>query len=204
MTAPVVAWAPADVVTLAKQTSNQSWVDGTRYAFALPAGTFADSAGSRMTYSAFQTGGTVNATTFMTFNAASGTLSGTAPLGMNGTAVVEIVATNAAGSKAVDDFSISFSKTAAAAQLLAASSLQKKVGSMVNAMAAFSNEAAISAPALALTDTQPTASGALARLLAQYDANGHPQLQAVAASTPPANLLTALQNHNQAILASGK
>ena len=220
--ANVTAPAPApkagpDTVKLASQTANQNWIDGKSYALTLPANTFMDSAGSQIGLAAFQIGGTVNATTFLTFNATTGTIAGQVPAAANGSAQIEVVGYNAAGSAAFDVFNVSFSKTGVSSSLVPApNSLQAQVSGMVNAISAFSTGRQIQSgkttPSLSSVGSLQSAAsnpGALsiASLLSQFDASGKPvssgsslQISALSAGQQ-LNSLVNLQKSNQGMLA---
>lgn len=209
--------APAKaVVTLATQTANQSWLDGKSYSWTLPANTFKDSGGGSLAYIAFQVGGTVNATQFLSFNSATGTFSGRVPQTANGSAQIEVVAFNAAGSSAYEVFGINFSKTGA----VAVNGLQSQVSGLVSAISAFGNgaQAAASvavnklpgvASTTATTATIASATGSMAQLLGQFDASGRATTatatQAVAMTGGQlATALTSLRKNDNGLLAVGR
>jgi hypothetical protein len=97
----------APVLTLAAPTPNQTWTDGHAVAFVLPAGTFTDAAGTRMTFAAYQTSGT-SVTSWLRFNAAADEFVGNVPSKATGTIGLEVIATDNLHRTAVDTFSVTF------------------------------------------------------------------------------------------------
>jgi hypothetical protein len=92
---------------LAEQTPNQSWTDGQVVSFTLPAGTFTDSAGAKMTFAAYQTSGT-SVTSWLHFNATADEFTGTVPTNATGTVGLEVIATDNHGLTVADLFSVTF------------------------------------------------------------------------------------------------
>lgn len=74
----VVGATAASPPVLAKQTASQSWLAGKSTSFALPAGTFIDPQNEALTFAAMLSNGQA-LPSWLTFNAASGTFSGTPP-----------------------------------------------------------------------------------------------------------------------------
>ena len=64
--------------TVTDQTQNQAWTEGKAFSLALPANTFTDPQGEALTYAATQANGQA-LPSWLTFNAATDTFSGTAP-----------------------------------------------------------------------------------------------------------------------------
>lgn len=98
----VIALAPP---TLAQQTANQTWNQGSRISFTLNPSTFADPQGEALTYAAVQANGQA-LPTWLTFNAASRTFSGTVPSGVQ-TLSVKVTATDTGGLSAAETFQVS-------------------------------------------------------------------------------------------------
>ncbi|HUN41690.1 MAG TPA: putative Ig domain-containing protein [Acetobacteraceae bacterium] len=88
---------------LAVQTANQSWNSGKAFTLALPAGTFTDPQGETLTYSATQSNG-LALPSWLTFNAAADTFSGTPPLTAE-TLGITVTATDSSGLAVSDMFS---------------------------------------------------------------------------------------------------
>ena len=95
---------PAPVV--ANPTATQKAVVGSPLRITLPADTFTDPLGESLSYSATLAGGAA-LPAWLTFNANTGQLSGTAPAGTKSVAVV-VTATNSSGVKTAEKFSIQF------------------------------------------------------------------------------------------------
>jgi hypothetical protein len=92
---------------LANQTADLTAVDGRAFSFALPANTFADTAGQHMSYLAYQVGGAA-VTSWLHFNTATATLFGTAPAAGAGAARIQIVATDGNHQTASETFNLSY------------------------------------------------------------------------------------------------
>jgi hypothetical protein len=89
---------------LVAQTPNQSWTEGTRYTLALPASTFSDPQNESLTYSAALSNGH-SLPSWLTFNAANDSFSGTAP-GSAQTVTVAVTATDTSGLSVSETFTI--------------------------------------------------------------------------------------------------
>jgi hypothetical protein len=90
---------------LAAQTAAQTWLGGRAVALALPAGTFTDPQGQKLTYSAGLSNGTA-LPSWLTFNAVTETFSGTAPAAAQSLGIV-VTAKDTGGLSATDTFSVS-------------------------------------------------------------------------------------------------
>jgi hypothetical protein len=101
--APVTAVKPA--VTVTAQTPNQTWSDGQVLNFALPSDTFTDALGLKMTFAAYQVSGP-EVTSWLRFNSATDTFSGTVPAGATGTIGLAVIATDAQHASAEDFFEV--------------------------------------------------------------------------------------------------
>jgi hypothetical protein len=97
----------AQVLTLAEPTPNQTWTDGHPVNFILPAGTFTDAPGARMTFAAYQTSGP-SVTSWLRFNPMLDQLVGTVPAHASGTVGLEVIATDNLRMTATDAFSVTF------------------------------------------------------------------------------------------------
>jgi hypothetical protein len=93
--------------TLAHQTANQIWSDGSSMRFLLPPGTFADPRGSALTYAAHETSGS-DQTSWLHFVSGSDALTGTVPEGLSGTIGIRVVATDAYGLSSAESFGLTF------------------------------------------------------------------------------------------------
>jgi hypothetical protein len=93
-----VAGAPA----VTDQTANQVWAEGTAVSLALPANTFTDPQGEALVYAATQSNGTA-LPGWLTFNAATETFSGTAPVSGQ-TLNIKVTATDTSGLSASESF----------------------------------------------------------------------------------------------------
>ena len=93
--------------SLAHQTANQAWSDGSSISFLLPSNTFSDPQGAAMTYAAFETGGS-DQTSWMRFEPGSDEFAGTVPGGLTGTIGVKIVATDTYGLSTSESFGLTF------------------------------------------------------------------------------------------------
>ena len=91
--------------TLANQTANQVWTDGSSMSFLLPANTFVDPQGGALSYAAFEISGP-NETSWLKFSAGSADFSGTVPAGLAATIGIKIVATDANGLSASKSFGV--------------------------------------------------------------------------------------------------
>ena len=88
--------------TVTAATANQSWTEGKAIAFALPANTFTDPQGQRLTYAAKLSNGAA-LPNWLTFNATTGTFAGTAPATAQSLGIT-VTATDASGLSASESF----------------------------------------------------------------------------------------------------
>jgi Putative Ig domain/Calpain family cysteine protease len=96
---------PASAPLLTNQTAAQKLTVGKSFSLALPSNTFTDPQGEKLTYTAKQSSG-LALPSWLKFNAATDTFSGTAPLSASAVAV-SVKATDTSGLSATDTFSIS-------------------------------------------------------------------------------------------------
>ena len=89
MQAPPAPPSPASPSRI--PTPNQIWTDGEAVALTLPANTFTDALGLKMTFSAYEFSGP-NVTYWLYFNPATDELFGAVPVGMSGTAELAVFA----------------------------------------------------------------------------------------------------------------
>jgi hypothetical protein len=101
---------------LVAETASQTWIAGQAHSVSF-AGAFTDPAGLAMTYKVVQTTGPSIAS-WLTCNSTTQQLTGTPPSTLNGTATVEVVASDSTGHTATDTFSIAFSHGAGAVDLV--------------------------------------------------------------------------------------
>lgn len=107
-----------DAPTLAGQTGEQTAKEDNAFSFTLPAGTFADvDAGDSLVLSATLADGSA-LPTWLTFDAATGTFSGTPTNGDVGTLSVRVTATDSGNLSAYDDFNIVVLNTNDAPELM--------------------------------------------------------------------------------------
>ena len=102
----------ASTPTLANQTAKQTWQAGQVVSFTLPANTFVDPQGQAMSYSATLAGGKA-LPSWLSFDGASGTFSGTVPAGTQPFSIV-ITATDATGLSISETFQVAMSGTTSA------------------------------------------------------------------------------------------
>ena len=102
----------ASAPTLALQTGSQIWQAGQVVNFALPTGTFVDPHGQALTLIATQSNGTA-LPSWLTFNATTGTFTGTVPTGLQAFNVI-VTATDTTGLSTSETFQISSAKTPSA------------------------------------------------------------------------------------------
>ncbi len=95
---------PAAAPTLTSQTANQVWAQGQKISLALPATAFTDPQGETLTYAAVQTNGKA-LPSWLSFNAATRTFSGTVPSGAE-TLSLKVTATDSSGLSAAESFGI--------------------------------------------------------------------------------------------------
>ncbi|MGI6856336.1 DUF4082 domain-containing protein [Mesorhizobium sp. 1B3] len=113
-----------DAPVLAQQTPGQNAIIGSAFSLTLPAGTFTDvDTGDSLTYAATTATGTA-LPSWLTFNSATRTFSGTPTSANSGTLAVRVTATDAGGLAASETFNIVVSATPppAAVSLFSASS----------------------------------------------------------------------------------
>jgi hypothetical protein len=103
--------AAAPIVAAA--TSNQTWTEGKAIALVLPGKTFSDPQGEKLTYSAALTNGQA-LPGWLSFNAATGTFSGTAPATAQSLGI-KVTATDSSGLSASESFTASVVAPSAAA-----------------------------------------------------------------------------------------
>jgi len=94
-------------ITVSNPTPNQTWVDGGAVAFTLPANTFADALGLKMTFAAYELSGP-NVTSWLYFNPTADELFGVVPASATGTVQLAVVATDSQHLTAEDIFSVTF------------------------------------------------------------------------------------------------
>jgi hypothetical protein len=94
---------------LAAKTTQQVFTNGQALTFTLPANTFIDPLGESMTYTATLPGGAA-LPSWLAFDAATGQISGEAPVGTKSVKIV-LTATNSSGVKTAESFAIAFSAT---------------------------------------------------------------------------------------------
>jgi hypothetical protein len=133
---------PAAAPTVTAPTAPQTWTEGQSISLTLPANTFSDPQGEKLTYSATQSNGALP--TWLKFNAATGTFTGTAPSTAS-TFSINVKATDTSSLSTTDSFSVAI--VAAATKLTQAiSTLPSSTGS---ASAALSPPAYAASPVLA-------------------------------------------------------
>jgi hypothetical protein len=110
VTAPVTTAPAISAPVLAHATANQAWLAGQKVSLTLPANTFSDPQGQKLSYSAYQVGGS-SALSWLSFNATTDTFSGTVPLKATGTIELEVIATNTSGLSTKDLFYVSLGTT---------------------------------------------------------------------------------------------
>jgi hypothetical protein len=108
--ATVTASTPT-ALSVAVPTPNQTWTDGASEAFVIPAGTFTDVAGARMTFAGYQTSG-ASVSSWLKFNAKADEFVGTVPAKATGTIGLEVIATDNLHMTAADMFSVTFTAAA--------------------------------------------------------------------------------------------
>ncbi len=133
--------APA-APTVKVQTANQSLAEGKAFSFALAANTFVDPNGEAMTYAATQPSSSA-LPSWLKFNAATETFSGTAPATAS-TLTLCVKATDAGGSSASELFSVAIA--AAAAKLTSAAASIVSTGAVTSSLTQL---ASMAAPTLA-------------------------------------------------------
>ena len=106
VTVPATASPP----TVTDQTANQTWTQGKKVTLALPANTFTDPQGETLTYTATQSNGQA-LPSWLTFNAATETFSGTVPSGAE-TLTLKVTATDTNDLSASETFTVTVPATA--------------------------------------------------------------------------------------------
>jgi Putative Ig domain len=107
---PVAAIIQAGIqagIKVSTPTPNQTWAAGQHVDLVLPANTFTDALGLKMTFAAYQESGS-NATSWLSFNPTTDELTGTVPTAATGTMALEVIATDAQHMTATDLFSVTF------------------------------------------------------------------------------------------------
>jgi hypothetical protein len=99
--------APKPAITVSDPTPNQIWTDGQNVTLVLPANTFTDALGLKMSFAAYEVSGP-NVTSWLHFNASTDTFSGAVPTNASGTIGLLVLATDAQNVMAEDMFSVTF------------------------------------------------------------------------------------------------
>ncbi len=94
--------SPAAPPVVSTQTAAQTWVGGAKVSFALPANTFSDPQGQKLTFTATQSNGQA-LPSWLSFNAATDSFSGTAPI-TAATLGLKVTATDTSGLSVADSF----------------------------------------------------------------------------------------------------
>jgi Putative Ig domain len=94
-------------IAVTNQTPNQTWTDGSVVDFTLPANTFTDALGLKMSFAAYEVSGP-DVTSWLRFNPTTDTLLGTVPASAKGTVELAVVATDSQHVTAMDLFSLTF------------------------------------------------------------------------------------------------
>jgi hypothetical protein len=103
---------PKPGIALSDPTPNQTWTGAQAVALVLPANTFTDALGLKMTFVAYQMSGP-NVTSWLHFNAATDELYGTVPATGSGTVGLAVIAGDAANMTATDLFNVTFASGSA-------------------------------------------------------------------------------------------
>ena len=98
---------PAPGITVSDPTPNQTWTDGKAVTLVLPANTFTDALGLKMTFAAYETSGS-NVASWLHFNATTDEFSGTVPTSLTGSVGLAVVATDTKNLSIADMFSVTF------------------------------------------------------------------------------------------------
>ena len=96
---------PAPGITVSAPTPTQTWTDGESGNLVLPADTFTDALGLKMTFAAYEVSGP-NVSSWLYFNPATDDLCGSVPSTANETVQIEVVATDAQHMTATDLFDL--------------------------------------------------------------------------------------------------
>jgi hypothetical protein len=99
-------------ITVSNPTPSQIWTAGQSATLVLPANTFTDALGLKMSFAAYEVSGP-NVTSWLHFNASTGTFSGVAPANASGTIRLLVLATDAQNMTAQDLFSVTFAAASA-------------------------------------------------------------------------------------------
>jgi hypothetical protein len=154
----VTVAAPKPPVVSA-QTPAQSWLDGETVRLALPADTFSDPQNEKLTYAATQSNGAA-LPSWLAFNAATDTFSGTVPAGASGSLGLKVTATDTGGLSVADTFTATFLAPAATDGGVA--SLESQLQNLATAMASYG----VGLPGFGPTALTQTASEASLQLAA--------------------------------------
>jgi hypothetical protein len=111
--ANVAPASPAPGITVSNPTANQTWTGGENVILALPANTFTDALGLKMTFAAYEVSGT-NVTSWLHFNSTTETFFGTVPANQSGSAILEVIAQDGARFTAADLFAVRFAAAGSA------------------------------------------------------------------------------------------
>ncbi len=195
---------PASAPTLASQTAAQSWKLGSAVNFALPATTFNDPQGEKLTYAAtLSTGAALPS--WLSFNAATGVFTGTVPNTAAGLSI-KVTATDTSGLSASETFAVATPasapvlKTQTAAQsliagksgafTLAASTFADAQGEMLTYAATQSNGSALpswltfNATTGTFTGTPPAGAGGITLKVTATDTSGLSASETFSLATP--------------------
>jgi hypothetical protein len=104
--------APRPAITVTDPTPNQVWTAGQNTTLVLPANTFTDALGLKMSFAAYEVSGP-NVTSWLHFNASTDTFSGAVPANASGTIGLLVLATDAQNVMAEDMFSVTFASGSA-------------------------------------------------------------------------------------------
>jgi len=94
-------------ITVSQPTPNQVWTDGQSEDLVLPANTFTDALGLKMSFAAYEVSGP-NVTSWLRFNPTTDELFGNVPTTASGTVGIAVIATDSAHMTAADVFYVSF------------------------------------------------------------------------------------------------
>jgi Putative Ig domain len=98
-------------IKVSAPTPNQTWTDGQKVDLVLPANTFTDALGLKMTFAESKVSGP-DVTSWLRFNAATDELLGTVPMAASGTVMLKVVAADSLQMTAADLFSVTFAPIA--------------------------------------------------------------------------------------------
>jgi hypothetical protein len=94
-------------ISVSAQTAPQTWTDGQSVDLVLPASTFSDALGLKMTFAAYQVSGP-DVTSWLRFNPTTDELIGKVPTNASGTAWLAVVASDSQNVSAMDLFPVTF------------------------------------------------------------------------------------------------